>query len=439
MVDHAVGRQRIFSIGFPFPHDCVEEAPFESSRSLMDADIVILSPFLPLASEPEPWEYNEVGAALHHWKSELRDFLGRGKTVFVLLTDRQEAAGLANYDVLPLDLPEIVSKRGDEIRVARDLGFLTSYWREFGESSYYKAYFSGISEHTFLTTKTGDRSICLVLPCASGTVVILPTLKLDEKEFVEGCRSPWNWTDKTRAFGIRLATCLVEADKALRRGRDRTPVPDWAGGLEFLRKEESRLVAEIAKADLAISGMHRERESLERNLEGVVSLKGLLYEKGAALESVILKSLAILGFVAKRHVDSDSEFDAVFTSEEGRFLGEVEGRDGHAISVDKLGQLERNLQDDFKTGCHSDYAKGVLFGNAFRLAHPEERGAFFTERCITGAKRSGIALVRTPDLYQVASYLQSTEDPDFARVCRKAIKAARGEIVRFPPSPDSTS
>jgi hypothetical protein len=125
----------------------------------------------------------------------------------------------------------------------------------------------------------------------------------------------------------------------------------------------------------------------------------------------------------------------VFTSEEGRFLGEAEGKDNHAVNIDKLSQLERNIQEDFARDEVNAPAKGVLFGNACRLLPISDRGDFFTQKCRSGAARSRIALVRTPDLFLAAHSLKGSTDPGFAKACRVALFETEGEEVRFPPSP----
>ena len=142
-------------------------------------------------------------------------------------------------------------------------------------------------------------------------------------------------------------------------------------------------------------------------------------------------------FIAEAYVDHESEFDAVFTDTTGtRLLGEAEGKDSKAINVEKLDQLERNIQEDFrKLPDGTEYAKGVLFGNPFRLLPPAERGDFFTVKCLAAAKRSGVALVRTPDLFVVAKYLKENQNSEFAAACRRAILNAAGEIVKFPAIP----
>ena len=100
-----------------------------------------------------------------------------------------------------------------------------------------------------------------------------------------------------------------------------------------------------------------------------------MFETGKQLESAILEALRILGFAADGFSDSQSEFDAVFTDPSGaRLLGEAEGKNDKAVNIDKLDQLDRNVQEDFtKRDDSTVYAKGVLFGNAFPpLPPPKE-------------------------------------------------------------------
>jgi hypothetical protein len=164
----------------------------------------------------------------------------------------------------------------------------------------------------------------------------------------------------------------------------------------------------------------------------------LLYEKGPLLEVAVREALKILGFHTETFKSGEHEFDAVFESEEGRFIGEIEGRDQKGIAIEKLSQLERNIQEDYAREEVQAYAKGVLFGNAERILPRSKRHSFFTEKVLSGARRSKISLICTPDLFDVVKYLKNTDDPDFARECREAIAACDGGIVTFPKPENET-
>lgn len=142
-----------------------------------------------------------------------------------------------------------------------------------------------------------------------------------------------------------------------------------------------------------------------------------------------------MGFTATPFNREGSEFDAVFSAPEGRFLGEVEGKNDKAVNVDKLDQLERNIREDFMRREDSSYAKGVLFGNAYRLRDSGSRPDFFTAKCRSAAARGRVALVQTPDLFFVTRYLEENNDEAYAAACRRAILEAEGVVVTFPPIP----
>jgi len=198
--------------------------------------------------------------------------------------------------------------------------------------------------------------------------------------------------------------------------------------------------------EASVTGLTREVEQIEERRSGVLrqlererELRRLLFEKGPALEDAILEALRLLGLTAESYRESDSEFDVVFTWKDQRFLGEAEGRDSKAINIDKMSQLERNLSEDFARDEIKVHAKGILFANAFRLQEPSDRPEFFTEKCMTAAARTKVALVRTPDLFEAAKHVKETGDIAYAERCVEAIIRAEGTIVKFPALPNPAS
>ena len=194
---------------------------------------------------------------------------------------------------------------------------------------------------------------------------------------------------------------------------------------------EEAIRAKSSEIEILQAELHK----LEGELDVLGALRRLLYEQGEQLEEAILDALRLFGFNAEPYQDADSEFDAVFMSAEGRFLGEAEGKDRRPIDIRKLRQLTDNLEEDFARDEVEDYAKGVLFGNPHRLQPPEQRSDDFTAKCYTSAKRSKIALVRTADMFDPARYLSENDDPKYARLCRKAIHECEGKVVEFPALP----
>ena len=400
----------------------------------------------------------KISEHMNRWRHELAEAIKAGKTVFVFLPPLEEVfldsgqrtysgtgrnrqttrlVGPANnYQALPFDLGTIVPKGGTEIRIARDLKQLAQYWSEFGSDSPYHVYLKEPKGTAILTATSPDAVVGLLIRTGKGTAVLLPPAEYDATKFIaKNEKKESIWTKEALRFGNKLHSLLLEIDRALRAEGEITPAPEWSTLSQYRLSKELLLEAKLKETDAAIEQMRKDRAVIERQIANVASLRDLLYETGKPLERAILKALTVLGFVAKTFKDDGSEFDAVFTATEGRFLGEVEGKNDKAVSIDKLDQLERNIREDFARQKTGDYAKGVLFGNAYRLTDPEKRGEFFTEKCYAGAKRGRVALVLTTDLFEVARYLDENDDKEFAAACRMAILGAEGDVVKFPKVP----
>ncbi|MDX6694971.1 MAG: hypothetical protein QOF02_2574 [Blastocatellia bacterium] len=457
--------KKIFTVGFDIPGDDTENISFRSEQSLLDADIIVFEPSFvheysqsdyfkgkPKITESDSFDIVEDTS---HWMSELKAAFDSGKTIFIFLPRLEEVfrytgekqfsgtgknrattnivAPFNNYEVLPIRTSRIVPKSGREIRVAKDLRFLSNYWREFGKDSVYEVYLEGDFKDVILTTKAGDKVVGAIIEGPKGAMILLPPLRYDPEPLFT--KSGKNWNTKGIAFGKRLTAILVEIDKTLRGNRGATPSPEWTKNSEYRLDTESDLENKIKDVTQQIEDLNSKRRELFIGLEREGGIRRLLYERGAQLEEAILDALRTMGFKAENFKESESEFDAIFSSEEGRFLGEAEGKDNKAINIDKLSQLERNIQEDFAREEVAEFAKGVLFGNAHRLSPLSERSEYFTQKCISGAQRLRVALVRTPDLFIVSKYLKEHDDPSFAKSCRAALLKAEGEIVQFPTAP----
>lgn len=461
--------KKILSVGFEFPGNAAEYVPLTSDRSLLDADIIVFKPSMashytssetrqgkPLLGEHDSFRAVEDAA---HWHSELKASFDVGRTIVVYLSKLEEyyihtgqknfsgtgrnrvttniVTSFNNYSCLPIPVDRVVTASGTEIRVAKDLKFLALYWKEFAEQSAYEVYLEGKFNNVVLTTKAGNRIIGAVISGQKGTMLLLPSIKYDYDKFVKYDEKSESdvWTSKAIAFGKSLLSHIVEIDNALRGNREATPAPEWTKHKGYRLDREAVLEKEIRAVTAQIEELQNTRSRLNLELAEEGKLRWLLYERGHLLEKAILFTLRLMGFKAEPFRDAESEFDAVFTSIEGRFLGEAEGKDNAAVNIDKLSQLERNLEEDYARDDIKEYAHGVLFGNAYRVQPPLERPDFFTEKCVSGAKRAGIAMIRTPDLFDVGKYLKEHNDLTFAQQCREAIFETKGGVVEFPKIP----
>ena len=242
---------------------------------------------------------------------------------------------------------------------------------------------------------------------------------------------------KLKGWGKKFLDAFESIDKSLRSETELTPVPQWAHDDTFRTTQEAILSEQLLKTQSRISELEKERVTVEENLAEAGYLKPLLYEQGYALEQAVLGAMRLIGFEANSYRDSDSEFDAVLECAEGRCIGEVEGRDNNAIGIDKMRQLEVNILEDLARDEVSTPAKGILFGNAFRLKPPSDRPAeHFSPKCLSAAQRNGTALIRTCDLFNAAKALVDEPDEKFATLCREAILNTSGKEVEFPSVPD---
>jgi hypothetical protein len=421
-----------------------------------------------------------------HWRSEITAALKAGKTVVVWLlnvpcvaaaTGEKNYSGTGRnrnvtrivstfdpYSVLPSNIGRVVRKGGARIRVAADLSALATYWHEFGKSAKFEAYIEGFKGTTLLQTSTGEMTVggSMLFPGLSGTLFLLPPPGLDhpisariDSLIAKASKTKSASDDDKKAARTAAAkkkaesivvgefiTGIVGIDKAARSDRDITPPPKWLSASTRALSSEPPLISDLEQNAAAIGKLKAERAELTKKLAETQELKRLLYEKGHPLESAVLIALRLLGYKAETLEEEDSEFDAVMISPTGeRLIGEAEGKDEKAINVDKLDQLDRNLKEDFARQPEegAQYARGVLFGNAYRLLPPSDRAESFTTKCLLAAARSRISLVRTPDLFEAARYLQNNEDQNFAEMCRTAIERGGGNIIQFPPAPNRIS
>lgn len=463
-----MGRKKIFTIGCDLPGEEFEYIPFESDRSLLDADIILFTPgfgnhYLSDSYQGQPKFSHASSVAVYqniqHWRNELTAATNVGKLVIIFLgkplnyyryTGEQQYSGtgrsrvttnivtpIASYSAVP-NISKVEAKTGREVRLTKEGGYLASYWKEFESYSPYQTFIEGKFSHNILTTKSGDKVVAAAVR-GKGTLLFLPPLSYDEDKFTKYDEKTGQefWTAEAIKFGKKLATALVGLFESLAKGRSTTPPPSWVLDPAFRTDEEVKVQGKIAEVTKRISKLQQQKTELEQRLDELGSFRALLFEQGKPLERAVREALTVLGFSAVPFADSDSEFDVVFESKEGRCLGEVEGKDNKAVSIEKFSQLERNLQEDFAREDVSDYAKGVLFGNSERLSPLNERNDPFTTKCLTAATRVGAALVKTSDLFPPVRYLLSSKDPDYAKSCRDAILSTKGSVVIFPPPPES--
>lgn len=482
------------SVACKVPGGFSEFVSFDSRASLLEWDIIIFNPSITehfghysmYQGKPSLDEYRSVTVqeGMQHWRRELAEALRAGKTILVFLPTLQEAwvdtgrreysgtgrnrhttrivAPITNYETLPISL-QVTASEGKGMTLTAAGAVLTNYWQRFADRSVYRVLITGKVGTPLVITKTGNRTVGTLIRSAEsrGSLVLLPHLDLNVGAFYrevtkkkkkatatdtsdegddddEDGDTEYEWTPAGRKFGAQLIEALLAVDVALKQGAESTLPPRWTTAPAYALPKEARARQRLLALEKELQALTRQKEEKKAEALQEGMLRRLLFEKGPLLETAIIQALTLMGFTASRFRDSQSEFDVVFEAAEGRLVGEAEGKDNKAINVDKLRQLEMNLHEDFARDEVTEMAKGALFGNAHRLLPLGDRPEYFTEKCASGARRSGCALIRTPDLFRVARYLSDRDDPDFGRRCREAIMAASGDIVTFPSVPDET-
>ena len=464
-----MAKKKILTIGFSLYGEDTEYCEFGSETSLLDWDIILIQPdisdylfrggdYFQGKKSLSDYDSFTLKSKTEHWKREIKTAMDHGKLVVVFLDKLQEVfiatgekqysgtgknrqttrivASYTNYDMLPIKL-KITNSKGKEIKLApKKSEVVSTYWTSLGDNSSYQVLVEG-AVVPCLQTKHGDKTVGFILNASNsnGALIGLPNINFSDDSFFDEEQEEWSLIGQQ--FSHNFIKQIVSLEKAVKQEGDLTVEPDWVKVDQFRLKSEEVENNKLLILEEKLRKISTEKEEILEKINQLSKLRNLLFEKGKPLEFAILDALKILGFSVSQYEDADSEFDAVFESEEGRLIGEVEGKDNQAVNIDKLRQLALNIHEDLQREEVLVPAKSVLFGNAYRLVPLIERQNPFTEKCISAASVSSTALIFTPDLFVVARYLHDNKNARFSKQCRKAILNAIGR-VNFPEIPSSS-
>lgn len=310
---------------------------------------------------------------------------------------------------------------------------ILSYWNEFCNKSTFNVTLNLERSSPLIFTKSGDMEVGSLIKneASNGAMVLLPDLDFYEEDFLNDDNE---WTSNAEQFSAKFIKEIVNLSKAVQSSNEITPPPVWTEATVFKLNKEKIINEELMRVEQKLNTIQRKKEELLDKMKGTSELRNLLFEKGKPLEQAIHLALKIIGFQVSNFDNGESEFDAVFISEEGRFIGEAEGKDNKPINIEKLRQIALNIHEDLKRDDVSEPAKSVLFGNPYRILPIENRDEPFSIKCVSSAKVSSTALVFTPDLFIIAKYLSDNRNKIFAKRCRNAILKTAGRVV-FPEVP----
>lgn len=463
-------KKKIIYIGLDVPGiDDSNKDSLTSKISLLDYDIIVIDPSIyqligysydsylgkPSLSDSASFRLKET---IEHWRREILDATKAGKTVIILLNGLREvyiATGdkshsgtgrnrvttrhvtlYNNYNLIPGKI-KVLNSKGKSMRLSKRDNALVSYWNELGESSEFRVLLEVDGIRSLIETKSGNKTVggYLKYKNSPGLLFLLPYIDFEKDELITENEDGFYWNDTAIQMGKRFEKSIVELDKKFQSKNEFTPIPDWAEHDSYVLPKEKKIRSKLLSLEKEHEKIQNEKEKYTQELSNEMVLKFLLYENGKLLETAIHEALKLLGFETSQYHDSESEFDVVFESKEGRLLGEAEGKDNKPININKLRQLEMNIHEDFERDEVTEIAKGVLIGNAYRLQQPNKREDFFTTKCLKAAERSGTALIKSTDLFMVSKYLSGKNDKTFAKKCRTEIINTTG-VVNFPTVPE---
>jgi len=461
-----MAHKNIITIGLELASDTVHSEDLNSKISLLDWDIILIKPVIdqfeadrtfqgkPAFDEGDSFQLKECA---EHWRREIKDAIDAGKMVVVFLPPYEEVyidsgdrtySGtgknqkttikvnkFSNYEFLPATLGP-VAKLGRSIKLTpQGSEYLASYWSDFESSSTYNVILTQPGLTTAMTTRSGDKAVGCIIRSKinSGTIVLVPDIEFYHESFLG---DDDHWTPAAEQFASRMIASMVSLEKSLHSQGERSAEPGWVAERKYMMPAEPALKVRLLEAEQLVEEAQRQKEDAIEALQALGGIRSLLFEKGKPLENSIIDALRIMGFSAEPFQDAESEFDVVFHSSEGRFIGEAEGKDNKAVNIEKLRQLTMNIHEDLMRDDVSEPAKAVLFGNGYRLAPLEDRQDPFTTKCHSAASSSGAALVFTPDLLTVVQYLSGANNEEYAQECRQAILTQSGR-VKFPMPPES--
>lgn len=459
--------KQILTIGYTIPAFDKNHVGFHGSSSLMDADILLISPnaLYPMGewvsfTSSDGGCYNvEASRAykqkMSRLKKEINDHLNAGKNVFIFLT-KEDGHCLANgvsmekksrnfntetysnYNFLPINIGTLTSASGKHIEFSGNPIF-SDFYKKFKNNLEYQLYIENPNKaQAIFTGKDKTKILGATYKEKNGHIVALPFLGYNENKFTEyrGKEKKSYWTSEAIKFGHSLTSCLVNIDQQLTQESEKTPTPEWATQKDFSIKKALLIEKEIEKNEQKIEELKVRNIQLSKELVEENILKDLLFEQSKPLENAVITALGILGYQAENYDDGVLELDQVITSpEKHRFIGECEGKDSKDINITKFRQLLESLNADFERDEVKEKAFGILFGNPQRLTNPNERNLDFTQKCKIGAEREKIALIKTADLFIVSQYLNENKNEEYKKTCRKTIYDGLGKVVEFPKIP----
>ena len=249
-----MAEKQILTIGYTIPGFDDNRIDFYNGKSLMDGDILLISPG---TLEPRGHWVSftvrdggcyDVDASktykqkIFSLKKEVEDHLNTGKNVFVFLTKKEdyslssdvstEKKGMttyisdtaSNYDFLPINLGKLTSAEGTHVEFNGNPLF-KDFYEKFHANLEYKLYIENFSgNQVIFTGKDKSKILGAIYKVKKGHIIVLPFLNYSEKKFTERKESKSYWTADAVKFGKILVKAIKDIDQNLRSSGEKPPL-----------------------------------------------------------------------------------------------------------------------------------------------------------------------------------------------------------------------
>lgn len=427
---------KVVTVNYNINIEGITNTTLVGEETLLDADLVIFDPL----NIRDQWKnyifnnYEEIRTpystlwrtSFNKKSNEIELLLTNNKVVIVFIapvefielqkdSDPRSFDTYSNYDFLPIDITFIyhnltAGKGGgrDTISLIKPNSIFSQYYNAFKHELTYMAYLEEKidDQHHFLVNKS-KRPVGFTLKTQNGLIAFLPYP---------------NYDPRNEKLILNLKSCI----KSYQRKPSDPPI--WVENYRFTQLEDLDL--KIKNTQEKINQLEEDKQNLILEKQKITRYNKLLYESGNELENIVIHAFKLFGFNAQNRKEGDLEHDIVFTSEEGKGIAEIEGKDKDAIKIDKLDQLNRVIYEDLNlTG---NLSAGILIGNAYRLTPPDERKDPFSEKVYKALKINSFGLLSTIEIYKAIKYiLDNPKDEVFKKMCREKILNVKGEAIKL--------
>ena len=237
-------KRAIFSIQTDVPSRDIHKIRRGSNQTLLDADIVLFTPYLdvlltdvivegkPQLSEERSFVEKKIRS---HLQQEIVTAVNNGKLIIVYLSEPRSAVlttesgyfddEIASYDAVPC-IKRLSATTGTKMKLTSAGSVIATYWDEFSQLSTYRVAIEGDFSEVLLQSEVADRIVgAITHGDKNGALLFLPQISFKNRElYNEETRT---WTEAGLQAGKRFVSAIVALADTLATSGELTPAPDW--------------------------------------------------------------------------------------------------------------------------------------------------------------------------------------------------------------------